>query len=403
MMSIVRWCALAAVSLAVLLCAGSALCQEQSQEQPAETYDDGQYQEDVKPGIRVNADSSDKSVLAKAARLGTSVVISEAEDQELSFPSADEGKVLSYTVQAGDTLWSICGRFYSDPYVWPRIWSYNPKITNPNWIYPGDIVALSPRKEAPTPLMAGAPGPSAEGAPEGLATSADVVLLRNRGFVDQETLEKSGEIMGSHKEAMLLGQFDEAYVEFGDKGSPKPGDEFAVFVIVRSVDGIDDPDTELGKLVEIIGQARVTQYDPKKKIARVVIDEALKPIERESLVGPIHRRFDLTAPSVSQRDVQGHVVAFIDPIVMSATHQVVFVDRGSEEGVRDGNRFLAVESRDGWRATLKKKDKRVEDYPKEVIGELRVIEARPHTSTCLITSSVRELEIGQVVELRKGY
>ena len=50
-----------------------------------------------------------------------------------------------HVVRSGDTLWDICFYYFNDPWQWPKIWSYNPQITNPHWIYPGDLVRLLPR------------------------------------------------------------------------------------------------------------------------------------------------------------------------------------------------------------------------------------------------------------------
>ena len=68
----------------------------------------------------------------------------------------------------------------------------------------------------------------------------------------------------------------------------------------------------------------------------------------------------------------------------------------------EGNRFFVIEKRDTYRKSRDEDDDN-EGYPFEVLAEMRVIEVRPNTSTCVITAAVKELSIGDTVEMVKGY
>ena len=359
---------------------------------PLETFDE----DPIEPGLHVSADDAEGSVLAKAARMRGSVVIS-ANDEEEAIEVIPESKPAQYTVQEGDTLWDICERMFQDAYVWPRIWSYNPDITNPNWIYPGEVLRLTEDALEEAPVAPQEVSGDVSSMP---SMSKGTLLIRSQAFIDKDGLEKSGRIVGAHKEVKWLAQYDEAYVSFPN-ASPNPGDVFSAFDVLREVN-IDDEETPLGKLVEIKGRVKVTSFDPKTRIARVVIDEASHPLPRGTHIGPVHRNLSMIPPVRNEKTVKGELVAFLDPVVLAANHQVVFVNRGEKHGVRDGNRFFAVEQRDGLRR-VNEQPNDMEGYPVEVIAEMRVIETRRATATCLITSAIRELEVGQTVEMREGY
>jgi hypothetical protein len=374
----------------------------------------GDYVQPTTTGSRIYADDHAGSALAEAARTGGSVVITEGVDDYDYYydDEADEDRIeaseRAYTVKKGDTLWDICDRRFADPYVWPSIWSYNTKITNPNWIYPGDVLWLQPPPEPKfadlgpvdpgDPIPAPAPGISGGGLVSRIPTG---LLVRNRGFVDKETLDKAGEISGAHKEVEMIAQYDEAYVAFDEDARVHAGDEFAAYEVLDEVEAVDGAG-DLGYMVEVLGQVRVTSYDEEDRIARVVVDESLRPMTRGTLVGPVHRRFDLVPTVTNDRNLEGYLIAILGPNEMAANEQIVFIDKGKKDGVREGNRFFAVQARDNWRASRDEDDDH-DGYPKEVLAEIRVIETRPETSTCIVTSAIREIAVGQAVEMRKGY
>src|SRR3954470_18524896 len=49
-----------------------------------------------------------------------------------------------HLVRHGDTLWDLSDGYYGNPWQWPKIWSMNPQVKNPHWIYPGDQLRLLP-------------------------------------------------------------------------------------------------------------------------------------------------------------------------------------------------------------------------------------------------------------------
>ena len=48
----------------------------------------------------------------------------------------------NYTVKSGDTLWALAKFYYGDGSKYSLISSANPNITNPNLIYPGQVLVI---------------------------------------------------------------------------------------------------------------------------------------------------------------------------------------------------------------------------------------------------------------------
>ena len=314
-----------------------------------------------------------------------------------------------YTVRRGDTLWDITGRYFGNPYHWPRVWSYNPEITNPHWIYPMDHLRLRPEGQA-APSAVPSARTVVERAPR---TVAGTVRLRDRGYLEEDALDDVGVIIGSPEENMLLSTFDDVYVRFGEDADVRPGADYTVF---REIDLKEERENdEEGVLVRILGVVRLEDYDREREMGRGTITEALDPIERGFHLAPIPRRFEMVPPRENATEVIANVVAALEPLELNANAQVVFVNKGSADGVQVGNRFFVVRQGDQWRAAelsgAGSLGETVEDAPEpeedqylpEVVAEGRVVNVREHTSALFITGATQPVVIGDRAEMRRGF
>lgn len=364
--------------------------------QPGPYEDTAPIDDGTEPRRRRRSDRPVGS-LEEAARRRQAVVIGEG------------GGVVpeTYVVRRGDTLWDICGYYFRNPWRWPQVWSLNPQITNPHWIYPRDQVRLLPAGSVP----------ASDRVARARTMVPDSVYLRDEAFIDDDELRQSGIISGAPEDQMLLGPFDELYIQFDEGQRVRVGQEYSVFREVREVlpPGETDQDAAVGRLVRIYGAARIESYDRNRGLARARITESLDPIERGFRVGPIGRRFEVVPPRRNERDVSSQIVAVLHNLQLAGNHQIVFLDRGRGDGVRIGNRFFVVRRGDEWRRTLVLSERGSgatapdegevpqDELPLEVVAELRVVAIRETTATTVVTRAVHEVEIGDRAEMRRGY
>lgn len=316
----------------------------------------------------------------------------------------------SHTVRRGDTLWSISGTYYNSPYKWPQLWAQNPQILNPHWIYPGDRIRLRD-----TSFHIG--GPDRAVAPE-------TIFLRDYGWVDDPDKDTWGELVGSPSEHMIVDNEIEVYIQLDDDVKVELGDELSIFRPLKTWTG-EEADAA-GELVSVRGTAVIDKINNKTHIVRAKITETIDTIERGNLVGRVARKFDVVPPVTNEKYVEARILTSIYPHAFFGGNQVVFLDRGEKDGVKPGNRFLAVERTDKWVEHLGtagyfasrrplveddqpgnydqlKTDGPIEDYPDELYAEFRVLSVRDHTCMAIVTESAFEVERDAVLIMKKGF
>jgi hypothetical protein len=352
----------------------------------------------------------------KAYRLGQSGSVYRKPTQEF------------HTVSQGDTLWTLSDRYFGDPYHWPELWSYNPEITNPHWIYPLDQVRLSAASEDEQVVSAVAAGkPTVEAFKEprhALATdlapnvrvppkllAGDTVFLRDEGYLDEEELKESGRLSGANEEQMFLADSDVVYVRFNKGQKVEVGQTYTVF---RSVDKWDREVGERGHLIKIQGSVLITSFDPQKSVARATVVETIDPIERGMSVIKMDRRFILEPAKPNRSNVSARIIGSTQARQLLAYGNVVFLDVGRDKGIVPGNRFFVVRQSDEWQESMNGDAKEMgsivplvnydpSELPKEVMAEMRVIGVRKKVTIAVITRSNVDVFQNEKAEMRVGY
>ena len=307
-----------------------------------------------------------------------------------------------HQVVRGDTLWDICQRYFNDPFQWPKIWSYNPQITNPHWIYPGDYVRLLPRGQFATQQATATPAPDtgpqpADNLPPPQRRSE--VTLHQTAFVEKGDLDASMKIDGSVDEKVLLGLGDSVYLSYPKGKPPQVGQRYSIYTPEHEVtyNGKD-----VGAFVHLLGTIEVASVKQDKR-ARAVIVESNQEIERGELVGPLVKEFKTMPPTPAKVDAQGTIVALLHPQQLIGQGELVFVDLGEKSGLEVGNRMVVVRRGDALPGkmdpTIGQNDPR---YPARELGEVMIVQVGKNISAGLVTVSVQEMGVGDIVLMQKA-
>ena len=337
------------------------------------------------------------------------------EKKKPSAPSTT-GKASSpgtqHTVERGDTLWDLSQRYLGSPWYWPKVWSYNPEIANPHWIYPGNEVRFyGAGEEVPTQVEVGAPEKDVD---EGELYDDKVNVLgqigfspKNSvsvalpGFVPNREVDEAGTIYGSFAENDELTFADHIYVKFNKK-APRLGEIYLAF---RNGGEVIHPVTSqpIGYITRIVAELKVIRVD-KDNGATVQIWKQYDEVARGDLVGPVGEPVvRQVAPRPNERDVKdAYLVAEtrIHPTMM-AEHQTVIIDKGADDGVKVGNVFTIFRQHDPLPTEAMLQPSRLEDgYPREDIGQCIAFEVKAKATICLVSRSLRELNRGDHCEIR---
>ncbi|MGB8223741.1 MAG: LysM peptidoglycan-binding domain-containing protein [Polyangiales bacterium] len=343
--------------------------------------------------------------MAVALIAGTAIAQVGDEGAEKAKVEVPADMPQTHTVKEGDTLWDITQTYYGDPYMWPRVWSYNPEITNPHWIYPDSKVRIRPGDDQVIKTS-----------PRGFARTKarpkgdQSVFMSEYGFLDKDALAEAGYIISANEEHMLLADTDQVYVRFNKGFEPEIGRHYTVF---RTIEEYEREASEKGTLVRIQGELLLQDYDVERQVGRAEVVNTLDAIERGFRLAPFERKFYWVDVVPADHSLHATVVASLYPRKLPSNDQIVFVDAGAEQGVVLGNRFYIVRQGDEWRRSSEGSigrevetsvplPKEPEHYPWEVVAIGRAVNVQPQTTAILLERSTRTVRMGDHAELRQG-
>ncbi len=296
-----------------------------------------------------------------------------------------------HVVRRGDTLWDICFFYFNDPWQWPKIWSYNNQITNPHWIYPGDLVRLLPRgtfvsEPGTQEPDGGNKNPTTDPVPA--PSKRTEVGIKTTAFVEKNDLDQSIIVDGAVDEKELLSVGDQVYLSYPKNKQPQVGKKYSVYVPGQAVKGY-------GSYVKLLGTVEVLS------VKEAVITEANYEIERGAKVGPLVTKFKNVPPVQPTVNAQGPIVAMLANDQLIGQGEIVFIALGKRAGLQVGNRMFVVRRGDALPEKMSNEvgadDRR---FPARALGEVVVVEVGENISIGLVTLAVQEMSVGDLVMMQ---
>src|SRR5262249_30667114 len=326
-----------------------------------------------------------------------------------------------HSVVKGDTLWDLSQHYLGSPWYWPKVWSYNPEIANPHWIYPGNRVRFfRAGEEVPSEVdVAAEPLGGEEGvsSPDSINLEHEAgvrvagkigyraqpgIRVTHQGFLTAKQLEQSGFIDSSFAETQMLSYPDTVYIKF-PRGAPvKHGEKYVVF---RTAAELVHPATRrrYGYLTHILGTVRVVKSSGELVTAQLNPD-TWDEVHRGDRIGPAGEQLkEVIQPRPNDRQLKGYVIGVLVPFLTTlGEHNVVVVDKGRADGVQPGNTFTVVRQQDPISRTACLNPARVKNkrLPLEAVGSCIAIDVKDVATMCLLTRSLREIVYGDRVEMR---
>jgi hypothetical protein len=298
-----------------------------------------------------------------------------------------------YVVQKGDTLWGISDRFFKDPFFWPNLWSRNPAIGNPHFIFPGQkLRILSDRIEVvtvetpPSPVAVTTTLPPVEYEPIQEKTFS---VTGGEGFITEDDLAGVGRIVATNHDRVVVGATDTVYTNIGANHGARKGDRFSIF---SKQEVVTHPTRRftVGYKIIPVGTLELTELTATGSRAGIIM--SFREISSGAILLPWRdgrREIPLKA---TNRSLSGIILDSLSGNKAVGVGNVVYLDLGKSQGIEVGNMLYVV------RTVLPDREFRgAVTLPQEVLGALIIVGVGRDTSTALIIKNAETIFLGDKV------
>ncbi|HBT84078.1 MAG: hypothetical protein A2091_00095 [Desulfuromonadales bacterium GWD2_61_12] len=330
----------------------------------------------------------------------------------LPLVAAAAENVQTYIIQKGDTLSGLSERFLKDPYYWPSLWSNNPTITNPHFIYPGQEVriydgrieivpavpeapvasdapiAAEPAEPAPTPAAQEMVPPVAAETPAA-PQAVTVQTPGGEGFIAVDPERAVGTLVDTTDNRILIGEGDMVFLRLEE--APAVGDKFSVFEVSEKV---RHPVTGKKFGYRIVDLGVVEVLSVHADVVTAVVRSAFREIYRDAMLLPYQKPLRDIAIKRAANPVSGYLLAAFSAKIVQGQGDVVYLDLGAMDGLEAGN--LVDISRPRQATELADKSLALQ-LPEVVLGRAIVLDTRPHSATALILKVAGPVYVGDRV------
>jgi len=326
-----------------------------------------------------------------------------------------DGHPSKYFVKNGDTLWDISGRFLQEPWQWPEIWQINEEISNPHLIYPGDEIRLSyvngePRLSVKrgveetvmsngtvklTPRVREIANDEAIPA---IPASAIQSYLKEGLVVDRKEIVEAPYLVGGRDRRVIFGEGDTVYArdtatqwEDLDQGYGfyRPGEQYV------------DPDTNevLGYEARQIGLGRVASHDGDMITLRVTDSSEDLRIDDRLFSTEDRRVRAVLYPSAPDTKIEAKVIRFFDRLNSVARNDVVVINKGLRDGLKEGN---VLDIYGQGEVVRDRQQGDMVQLPREKTGSMVIFRVFDKVSYGLIMESMRPIYMNDIAESPAG-